>query len=255
MRLFNRPVLAGIAGLLVLLIASCNWGSPDEPPILLTDLSLEDVTLSPEFDPQVNSYTAVVPYDVDSVTVTVVAEQEDLVVTIGEEQLLPGDGTLTIALETGANVITITVSRGTESASYTVTVTRTVPQMRLFGKLTYDDEQESEIESGSTIDFGQILDWPPETEEITFRIESVGTQALRLTGTEPQLVVITGDTANFDVADQPSETTIPPGDSVDFLVVFAPAGPLGSKSATAMIDTDDPDNETFELSLIGETAC
>jgi len=65
---------------------------PDEPIIVaarnrLKELSLAEVAISPAFDPELKEYTATVPFEIDKVTVTAIAMDEDAVVTIGDTNL------------------------------------------------------------------------------------------------------------------------------------------------------------------------
>ena len=65
---------------------------PDEPIIVaarnrLKELSLAEVVISPAFDPELKEYTATVPFEIDKVTVTAIAMDEDAVVTIGDTNL------------------------------------------------------------------------------------------------------------------------------------------------------------------------
>ena len=53
----------------------------------LKELSLAEVEISPAFDPEIKEYTATVPFEIDKVTVTAVAMDEDAEVTIGDTNL------------------------------------------------------------------------------------------------------------------------------------------------------------------------
>jgi hypothetical protein len=70
-----------------------NGGAMPQDPILvaarnrLKELRLAEVEISPAFDPELKEYTATVPFEVEKVTVTAVAMDEDAVVTIGDTNL------------------------------------------------------------------------------------------------------------------------------------------------------------------------
>lgn len=238
------------------LLAGCGWGL-GPVTIGLSGLSVSTGTLSPAFDPEVTEYTMTVPHSVGSVTVTVEVEDEDLAVSINGEPVVPGPGTKTVDLDVGANTVEILVSWREESETYTVTVTREGPaNVVVYGWLTFGDFNEGgdevEIESGEEIDFGSVSQsFEPEGVELSFRIVNEGTGQLRLQD-GPDYVAISGDDADlFSVPEQPSEQTIPPGDELVFVLKFESGTPLGSKTATATVVTNDPDAPSFTLSLIG----
>jgi len=69
-----------------------NETVPEEPIIVaarnrLKVLNLAEVAISPAFDPEIKEYTATVPFEIEKVTVTAVAQDEDAVVTIGDTNL------------------------------------------------------------------------------------------------------------------------------------------------------------------------
>ena len=84
----------------------------------LSVLKLDEAEISPEFDPEVREYTATVPYEVEKVTVTAIAENEDATVTIGDTNLE----------YIGKNAVTITVvSADGLKRAYRIIVTREAP--------------------------------------------------------------------------------------------------------------------------------
>jgi hypothetical protein len=83
----------------------------------------------------------------------------------------------------------------------------------------------------------------------TFTIENIGSTALTLTGTP--FVTITGpNAASFSVTVQPSTGSIAGGSSVTFDVVFNPTSP-GSKNATIIIASNDPDENPYNFNING----
>ncbi len=87
----------------------------------LSMLKLEETEILPEFDPEIKEYTATVPYKIDKVTVTAVAEYEKAVVTVGDTNLE----------YVGNNIVKVLVE--TENGgrrTYKITVRREAPQKR-----------------------------------------------------------------------------------------------------------------------------
>ena len=81
----------------------------------LSVLKLDEAEISPEFDPEIKEYTATVPYKIDKVTVTAVAEYENAVVTVGDTNLeYVGNNIVKVLVETengGRRTYKITVKR------------------------------------------------------------------------------------------------------------------------------------------------
>ncbi|MBQ3475857.1 MAG: cadherin-like beta sandwich domain-containing protein [Bacilli bacterium] len=89
--------------------------STDEHMDTLSSLSISPGNLNETFSPEVNSYTATVPYETDSITVN--ASANDM------SSDLSGVGTY--PLEVGSNTITVSVTSSTDVINeYTITVTR-----------------------------------------------------------------------------------------------------------------------------------
>jgi len=87
----------------------------------LSMLKLEETEILPEFDPEIKEYTATVPYKIDKVTVTAVAEYEKAVVNVGDTNLE----------YVGNNIVKVLVE--TENGgrrTYKITVKREAPQKR-----------------------------------------------------------------------------------------------------------------------------
>jgi hypothetical protein len=81
----------------------------------LSVLKLDEAEISPVFDPEIKEYTATVPYKIDKVTVTAVAEYENAVVTVGDTNLeYVGNNIVKVLVETengGRRTYKITVKR------------------------------------------------------------------------------------------------------------------------------------------------
>ena len=100
------------------------------------------------------------------------------------------------------------------------------------------------IPSGGSYDFKIVSLGASKT--VTFVINNVGSADLVLTGS-PEKVTITGD--EFSVTSQPSSPIVP-GSSQTFTVAFTPLTP-GSKTATLSIPCNDPDEQTYRITLKG----
>ncbi|MEN6348832.1 MAG: cadherin-like beta sandwich domain-containing protein [Syntrophomonas sp.] len=93
----------------------------------LSGLSISPGTISPVFAKDNLSYTASVSCEVESVTVTATAADEKSSLTINGSEVSPGEnGSATINLEKGENVITIIVKAEDETSTktYTLVITR-----------------------------------------------------------------------------------------------------------------------------------
>ena len=104
--------------------------TPDTTPpaanLTLSSLSLGDLALSPAFDADTITYTANAANEVESVTVTAEAASEDatVAITAPEDADAAADGHQAALAEGADTTITIVVTSGEDTATYTVTVTR-----------------------------------------------------------------------------------------------------------------------------------
>ena len=104
----------------------------------LKSLEVEGYTLDPEFDPDEENYSITVPSDVNSVTVNAEPNEEGATVTIeGNDNLQPGDNTITVKVE----------APNGEEKTYTITVTK-------------EEDDEKITSSKLTIADGMIKDVP-----------------------------------------------------------------------------------------------
>ena len=124
----------------------------------LSALSLSGVSLSPALDSEVTSYSSAVPNGITSTTVTATPSSGDSAVTTPDDDDSGTDGHQ-VALEEGANEITLTVSgTGKVPRTYTVRVTREgadLTDATLFGLALADDDSnivtlDPEFESETT---------------------------------------------------------------------------------------------------------
>ena len=124
----------------------------------LAALSLSGVSLSPAFDSEITSYSSAVPNGIASTTVTATPSSGVSAVTTPDDDDSGTDGHQ-VALEEGANEITLTVSgTGKVPRTYTVRVTREgadLTDATLFGLALADDDSnivtlDPEFESETT---------------------------------------------------------------------------------------------------------
>ena len=97
--------------------------TPPAANLTLSALSLGDLGLSPAFDADTTTYTANAANELESVPVTATAADSAAMVVIKLNGTADDDGTVEL-VEGDGNVITIEVTVGEDTATYTVTVTR-----------------------------------------------------------------------------------------------------------------------------------
>jgi cysteinyl-tRNA synthetase len=103
-----------------------------------------------------------------------------------------------------------------------------------------------EIASGEGYDFGSV---EVDTEqEVIVSLRNTGSENLELTG-NPPAAIGGADASHFAIPSQPA-SSISPGSSRDFAVVFAPLG-LGAKTAALSVVSNDPDEGVFTVTLRG----
>ena len=99
----------------------------EEPPTpadnaKLSSLTLSAGTLTPSFSSDVVNYTASVANSVTELTVTAAAADETAAVTVKKGETVCANGV--VALDVGANTVTVTVTKGEATETYTVVITR-----------------------------------------------------------------------------------------------------------------------------------
>lgn len=138
----------------------------------LSTLSVAEGTLSPEFDPEVTSYTIEVPYGTTSITVTASPESEAATVNIGDFSDLPGSDVVTVTAEDGS------------TREYTITVTVA--------------EEVTGIKNG--IRAGALKVYPNPAEQnatVSFEVQRTGVVSLRVVDLQGKMVKeLTHETRN-----------------------------------------------------------
>ncbi len=95
----------------------------------LSALTLSNGALSPAFTSTNFSYSSTVAAAVSSISITPTATDAQATVTVNNTPVSSGNASQLISLNTGSNVITVTVTArdGVTTSSYTINVTREVP--------------------------------------------------------------------------------------------------------------------------------
>ncbi|HMZ62388.1 MAG TPA: cadherin-like beta sandwich domain-containing protein, partial [Leptospiraceae bacterium] len=93
--------------------------------VYLTDLTLSSGTLSPAFSSSITSYSAAADSSVSSVTVTPVANFSSASITVNGTAVISGNPSGNIALSTGSNTVSVTVTgSGGSSKTYSIEITK-----------------------------------------------------------------------------------------------------------------------------------
>jgi len=123
MAAFTRIVL-----LVLVFLSGCNWLDSENPATNLADLNISVGQLEPEFSSSILEYTATVPGDTDSITLTLSSSDTTDTATVNGVPVNSMSGSIVIPLNPGANTITVVVSSADQARTrtYTVVVTRTV---------------------------------------------------------------------------------------------------------------------------------
>ena len=87
----------------------------------LSGLTIGALTLTPTFDPDETEYEVTTTAATNKITATPEDENATVEILVGETEIDSGDSA---TWSTGENTVTITVTNGTETEVYTVTVTK-----------------------------------------------------------------------------------------------------------------------------------
>ena len=104
----------------------------------LASLALGAATLFPDFLNSTTNYTANVPYESNSITVTPTAGQTNATITVNGISVISGAASAAIALNVGTNIIdvTVTAQNGTNRLTYTINITRLPSDNAFLSSLT-----------------------------------------------------------------------------------------------------------------------
>jgi len=135
-----------------------------------------------------------------------------------------------------------------EVEDYSINITSSsVIEMDVLGNLNSIADGDTTPISSDDTDFGTVN--AGTTLDHTFTIENLGNSSTTLNLLGSPIVVLSGD-ASFTVLTQPSSTTIIGGNSLTFVVRFAPTV-NGTVTATISIANDDSDENPYNFTIQG----
>jgi Cadherin-like beta sandwich domain/FG-GAP repeat len=118
------------SGLSRTIVLTVNRALPDELSVLLTSLTLTNITYSPTFEGETIEYTATVSGDIDSTVITAVTEDPNATLVYGSQQpVTSGASSQAFELAVGENNLAVEVHSADEAniKAYYITVTREQP--------------------------------------------------------------------------------------------------------------------------------
>ncbi|MEL7730677.1 cadherin-like beta sandwich domain-containing protein, partial [Citromicrobium bathyomarinum] len=213
----------------------------------LSGLSVSEGTLTPTFDPAQIDYSVSVGSTVDTITLTPTASDAGATITVAGNAVSSGSASAPVALSVGTTSIdvVVTAADGT-TRQYAVAVARAAPPT--IGVYSSSDGVQP-IANGATsatpgTDFGEVA--VGSSGSRTFLIFNDGDVDLVVSG------IAASPAAGFTLPTA-SSTTIAPGGSFEFPIVFAPQTD-GSFTTTIAITSNDPATPSFTYSLYGTAA-
>ena len=179
----------------------------------LSDLSISQGTLSPDFTAAETTYTATIANDAGSLTVTPTAADGNATITVNDTAVTSGSASGAITVNVGSNTIEVVVTAedGTEK-TYTITVTRTGPAISI--------ADATGAEGGG----------------LSFTVSKSGTGVVTLDWTAS-----VGDPDTAETADL--------GATTSGTVSFAASDNSKTLSVAAAEDAMDEDDETFTVTI------
>lgn len=230
--------------------------APPSTDATLSALTLSGVTLNPAFSPSITSYTATVPLEANTTTVTATANQQNASLTLGGSPLASGAGA-GFQLNSGTNTIAVVVTAqdGQTRQTYQVTVTKPEPNRAPVANPGYSGGQ-----AGQTVTLTGINAVDPDTGTnagLTYRWEQID-----LTPGLPQVTLSSADArdATFTAPElQPGalpitlrfSLTVSDGTLSDTkpvsVVIFAPSIALPENEAVAKVVGKTAVNGTYTL--------
>ena len=211
--------------------------SREHPPVIfahLESLALSGLTLSPEFDPDITSYTTTAPAGQTETTVTATPLDPDATAVVKLNGTEDPDGTVSLA--TGSNTITIEVTAkdGMTVQAYTVTVRR--------GSVRFGAPSYTAVEGGLGATVQVELD-PAPTSPVTIELAASprgGATASDYSGIPPSLTFGVGETVKTFVVTAIDDEDDDDGESVRISFANLPEGlEAGDPSDTLVLLEDD----------------
>ncbi|WP_010408787.1 cadherin-like beta sandwich domain-containing protein, partial [Citromicrobium sp. JLT1363] len=213
----------------------------------LSGLAVSEGTLTPAFDPAQTDYAVSVGSTVEAMTLTPTASDTDATITVAGNAVASGSASAPVTLSVGTTsiAVVVTAADGT-TRQYSVAVTRAAPPTIA---VYSSNGGVQPIANGTTsatpgTDFGQVA--VGSSGSLTFLIFNEGDADLVISG------LTTSAMAGFTLP-AASSTTVAPGGSYEFPIVFAPKTD-GSFDTTITITSNDPATPSFTYSLYGTAA-
>jgi hypothetical protein len=200
----------------------------------LASLTLSEGTLDPVFAPGTTAYSASVPGTTSEVLVNPVTSDPSATVTVnGSSPATP------VPLALGANVIAVVVTGadGIATRAYTVTVTRTSPEI--------DVRQGAASLTGGSSSIFLGTASPGTSRSVELRVHNLGQVPLTGLGVS----IVGGDEGDFS-ADLGGVDEVAPGADVPLTVTFTPTVAI-LRSSSLEITSDDADENPFVIELTG----
>ena len=118
----------------------------------LTDLSLTDVTLDPDFDPATDDYSAVVDFDISTITVTATLLEAEAMLTVDSVPVPSGTESAPIDLDVGDNLIVLLIT-SSDGATRTIEITVQRRANVLLSDLTFSAGNFDQIFQSELLDY------------------------------------------------------------------------------------------------------
>lgn len=211
-------------------------------PADLASLGLSAGILTPDFDPEVLSYTAEVESSTSSIVVTPVAAMPDAVIRVNGEIVDSGSPSEAIPLSAGSNEVTILVTSadGLVTKTYTLEIIRGgAPEIEILytgGALLSD--------GSDTVEHGSVPVGAVVTRQFTIR--NTGDTDLTISS----FFTSGPNFADFSTGLAGLTPVIAPGGNTSFTLGFKPSA-SGPRTATLQIASDDADEAVFDIALSG----
>ena len=207
--------------------------SVQRPDVRLSNLTLSEGALSPTFGSETTSYTATVDTATESVTIAATRSASTASVSIDPADADTGTAGHQVSLDPGATTVTVTVTKGGVSRTYTVAVTR--PLDVTLSALTV---------SGADL----VPDFDPETTPYTAELDDdlPRTTVTATAASSTASVAITPGDADSDTSGH--QVNVPAGTTRTITVTVT----NGSDRRTYTVDVERPD--PFVLPTLGTFA-
>jgi len=213
-----------------------------DPNANLNSLALSEGSLTPIFSPEITTYTASVPNSVATITVSATVAQPEALFTINGVPVESGASSAPFSLVVGSNTISVAVMAGT-SKTYQVAVTRAAP-VELAPEIVVEEPAGTNLLDGTAaLEFGSSDVGTLITKTVTIR----NTGTANLTGLA---VSRSGLNASEFASGVLGATTLAPGTSTTFTVIFTPTA-AGVRSAALQIASNDANENPFDINLSG----